>query len=787
MKRIVIICVLLFVVIGSAWAKTVRVGIVSDGAESRTYGLNDLYKTEIRNLLEPEHTTIFIETDSLQGDWTKQGIDNALNAAFADPQIDIILALGVISSHEVANRDNLSKPVIAPFIIDPQIQIKKRPLDPNLNMITFPTRIKRDMKLFSSLIGSSSISVMISKPILNAIPELMNLKYWKDNNCCPLKILRVDNDINLAIESLPTSTQGVYLAGLPHLSLNQLKTLTNRLTADGIPTFSMIGKRSVDMGVMASSAGDDVERIARTTALNIQLLVLGSIPEKLTNVSEEKPRLLINRAVAAQVGFVIPYTQLIGASFIDGDMAVQTGGITLVDAVEMAVKYNSDLQSAKFNIEVAKEQIAVSRSIILPNMKSSITGLKIDKDRAKAGMGLQAEETIQGALTLTQILYSEQAFADLNIQKSLLVSKKKEVKITRLDIMEATAIAYLNVLKIQTLMKIQQDNLEKSRKHLEIARIRESVGQAGPAEVYRWMNIIATSKQDVISSINKLEISITELNRLTGLDQNAAVVLEDLEYNAKNVFGLNFEQLKSLFDSPAQFRKLQNFMVKEAIVNSPEMKQLDAIIVAQKRLLLSKKRSYYLPTVALQADVIHRFIRNGEGQELSLPIPVDIDERDNTDWNIGITMSLPLFEGGGRSAKVKQESANLKSLVSRKRATRQRIEQRMRISMLQNYTSYSNIQLSKEAAEAAHKSFSLVEDAYSRGIGSILDLIDAQSAALVSDLLSANAMYSFYMDYIYSKRAMGNLNFRNDIEKINCWWNRMQLYVDTEEYQSNCN
>ncbi len=100
--------------------------------------------------------------------------------------------------------------------------------------------------------------------------------------------------------------------------------------------------------------------------------------------------------------------------------------------------------------------------------------------------------------------------------------------------------------------------------------------------------------------------------------------------------------------------------------------------------------------------------------------------------------------------------------------------------------SFASIRLSREAAEAAANNLELTIDGYSRGVVSILDLIDAQNAALASDLGAANAVYEFLIDLMDVERAVGRYSFFMDDAEIDDLLNRLDAYfVRTAQSRGN--
>lgn len=95
--------------------------------------------------------------------------------------------------------------------------------------------------------------------------------------------------------------------------------------------------------------------------------------------------------------------------------------------------------------------------------------------------------------------------------------------------------------------------------------------------------------------------------------------------------------------------------------------------------------------------------------------------------------------------------------------------------------SFASIRLSREAAEAAANSLDLTIDGYSRGVLSILALIDAQNAALSSDLGAANAVYAFLIDLMEVERAVGRYSFFMNDGEIDDMLDRLDTHLNRHE------
>ena len=202
------------------------------------------------------------------------------------------------------------------------------------------------------------------------------------------------------------------------------------------------------------------------------------------------------------------------------------------------------------------------------------------------------------------------------------------------------------------------------------------------------------------------------------------------------------------------------------------MKAIDADIASQERLVLKSKRDYWVPTVSIQGDVEHYLSDSGDGQRNE-----NFNGLDDTDWTVGVYATLPLFEGGRKPATKSKAKIELNRLRIQRKAFEERLSQTILIASNNTRSSYPSINLSRDAADAARSNLKLVTDSYVQGIKSIIDLLDAQTQALNSDLDAANAVYNFLIDLMGVQRSIGNFIIFQPAAEQQKWLQQAQNFV----------
>lgn len=763
----------------------VRIGIVVDGPWERNDEIRQMFEQEILTLAKGEFDVRFPKDKLVVADWSLAGVKAAVDRLLADSEVDLILTLGVYASDDVCRRGDLPKPVIAPVVIDAEIQglpskdgtsgVK------NLNYLTFPSHIRRDIEAFLEIVSFSKVIILGNKRTHEAIPELpMRTRKALEELGVEPQFLPIDKSIDEAFAALPADAEAVYVAPLLHLPPGDFERLVEGLIERKLPSFSLFGISEVEQGLLATMTPDIFPRLTRRVALNVQRILLGEDAGTMPVTFAVGERLTINMATARKIGVSPPWRVITEADLLNEQRKEIERKLSLARVMQEAITTNLDLAAEERAVAAGEQSISQARSVLLPQINLSSFGALIDQDRAEASFGTQAQRTWTGSATFSQIIFSEPAWANVSIQRSLQHIRIQEREQLRLDIAQEAAAAYLNVLRAKTFERVQKENLKRTRSNLELAKVREAIGYSRRSEVFRWESEIANDRKDVIEANAQRNLAEIALNRLLHRPVEESFLIQEIGLTDPALV-TSQQRVLDYFDDPVSFKTFRAFMVEEGIASSPELRALDAAIAAKEREFRSASRSFWLPTIALQAEIASLFDEGGAGtSSLQLPpnIPVTFPEVDDTNWNVGLSLSIPLFEGGSRFAETSQASEELEQLRIDRGALAERIEQRIRSALHIAGASYAGIALSQDAAEAARKNLDLVTDSYSRGAVDILDLLDAQNAALLADLAAANAVYDFLIDLMEVERSIGKFYFFASEEERKAWFKRADEYFE---------
>jgi outer membrane protein TolC len=768
----------------------VRIGFVMDGPWDRLEKRKAEFEEEITDLLRGEFDVRFPKSKQIIGNWTDKAVSDGINRLLSDPEVDMVIALGVLASNDAAIRGDLPKPVLAPVVLDVELQglpqkdgtsgVK------NLSYTAFPNPFRRDLEMFLRIVPFKKVALITAPFFRTALQEFgkrfpriageLNLK---------VQIIQVGQSAKEALAQLEPDVEAVYLAPLLHMPAEERERLFRGLIGCRLPSFSLRGRWDVERGVFAGLATEETfPRLARRTALNIQRILLGEDARTLPYAFPARQRLTINMATARAIGVYPPFSVLGEAELLDEEAEEIKRQLSLASAVQEAIGSNLDLAAQDRAVAAGQQEVKGARSDLLPQIDVSALGRIIDEDRAEASFGSQAEQTVTGTASLSQVLYADPAWANLSVQKNLQTARLEERESVKLDITLEAATTYLNVLRAKAAERIEKENLNLTRSNLELAKVRQSIGISGPAEVYRWESAIANSRQVVWQALSRRQQAERALNRLLARPLDELFLTEDVRLEDPTLITSD-ERFREYLNNPWALGVLRSFMVKEGLANSVELRGLDAAIAAQERLLSSANRSFWAPTAALSGEVTQLLAEGGAGTD-SITIPgfpagAGFPEADDTDWGVGLRVSLPLYEGGARFADRKRAIEELARLQIERQATRERIALAIETAVLKMQASGPSIDLSREARETSLKNLDLVTDSYSLGVVSVIDLIDAQTSALVSSQVAANAVYDFLIDLMEMQRAANAFDFFRTQEQRDAWLRKLEKYLQENE------
>ena len=765
-----------------AWAK---VAIIVDGPAPQLTQAVSALATEV-NAVEGAGTMPEVATHV--GDFTLARVGELFAAAFADPQVELVVGIGTLTGLHAGAAATLPKPVVIPYAA-PAFQSLPRKGEvsgkPNLGYVAGVLTIERDMARFHDIVAIDEIVVLTDQYIVDALPLLRAKRDWTFG---PVRahVLAVGPTAAEALAAIPADARAVYLGPVPRLDAKGRAELIEGINARKLPTYAggTDGHEWVELGAFTTlEPPDDVTRRLRQAALLIADGLRGQKLAEASTVFVPRAELAINVATSRSIGISPTFEVLTEAEIVGREQVRKRGEeLSIRSAVDVALVQNLDLQAERASIDGTRAQLRQAWASVLPTLSASADWTWLDPDAASP-FG-NAEHSLKWGLSAQQIIYSPNVPAAISASKAAVRAADAGLDSARLDLVSETITAYVNVLRAANAERIHQQNLKNTRSHLALSEVRVEIGATGRQEILRWQAQIADDRKKVIQASATRNQAEIQLNRLMGRPLEESFSASE---PGPDELGL-VSGIGSFVKDPWSFKRLRAFMVEEAFDNSADIQQLEAAIEVQQAVQRGQKHRLFTPDVVLGAGLSHTFLRAGEGSEEPASAPgLPLTAPDEFVWQIGVSLQFALFDYT-RYAQLDETRAAILELETQRDSVRQRIEQGVRSALHQAGASSASVRLSQQAADAAQANLALVADGYRTGVLGIVQLIDAQNQARVTQLAASDARYDFLLDFIQVERAAGSFSLLDDeaerantLKRLNEFMSKSEGSAFTEE------
>ena len=504
------------------------IGVVLDSPWERNAEMLAAIESAVIELTAPRFDVVFPAQKRRAGDTTRTGVRAAVAASLADPVVDLVLAVGPVATTAASRRDSLPKPVVGVFARDPNFQAVPMALSSdgerisgkrNFSYIALLSDVADDVRRFRRLAAFDRVTFLVAETPLGTASGLKARLNAALAHIGPeevaAEVVRVPASAAEALEAVPAAAEAVYVTPLPQLPPDEFDGLIRGLNRRRLPTFSSVGRSAVDAGLLMSLYDDvDSRRLGRRVALHVQRLLRGEDAGTLPIDFHRGRRLTLNMATARAIGVYPDWHLLTEAELLHEAPPAVARRLSLVAAAQEAVAANLDLAAAARGVAAGRQIVRESRAVLRPHVFASGVAEQLDRDRARASFGFLPAWLVAGSVGVSQILYSDAASAEVEVQKYRQIARTQSLAELRLDIVHAAAVGYLEVLRAINFERIERNNLTVTRSNLHLAAARQRIGAARASEVVRWENEIATSRRAVINVGARRRVAETALNRL---------------------------------------------------------------------------------------------------------------------------------------------------------------------------------------------------------------------------------------------------------------------------------
>jgi outer membrane protein len=412
---------------------------------------------------------------------------------------------------------------------------------------------------------------------------------------------------------------------------------------------------------------------------------------------------------------VPPPVELAGPPVADPDASGRA--ITASEAVAIALRRQPSVTIAGADVRAAQGRVRQSESGLLPQFG---VGAGVTEQGRIRGGSSGATNRFNTNLTVDQLLFDFERTRDtVRQQSALLRATRRAFAGTEQQVALQVKTAFYNYAENIRLLKVSEDNLANRQRQLDLANARLNEGVGAPGDVVRAKTNMADSVISLTTARNAVTRSRVTLAELMGIDPRTPIN-----------------------PAPAEEPDVAgevNALVETALRQRPDLLEAQERVTAA-RFAVSVARKTNVPRIDLSGVLNARGVNDpGETQVGTVGI--------NVRWTFG---DGGLTAGRTQEARAEEEAARAFLLQ-----VSQQVVSDVSIAYVDLRSAEQRVETAEVQVANARELLRISEGRYGGGIGTFLEVTDAQASLVSAERNLANAQADVQRARAALNRAVG--------------------------------
>ncbi len=393
--------------------------------------------------------------------------------------------------------------------------------------------------------------------------------------------------------------------------------------------------------------------------------------------------------------------------FIVHSLFASEKGITLKEAIEMAIEGNHEIRAMKNSLLAEKESIGIARSYLLPKVTFEERFMRTDNptygfmsklNQERFGMedfqipslnNPKAINDFQTTLSFEQPLFVRKANIGLDMSKREFKAKDEEFKRKKEEITLKVAKAYLMIMTAKEYLKVSGKAIEDAAEHLRIAEAKNKAGLGLYSDVLRAQTALTEAEQKNVSAKKNLEVAERALGLLLGRSEPVHISEETADIIVKDI--------------------------NHYLDSSLSRKDIEAMRLRYENAKMNIKmaESGYMPVTGLGGSYQLNDHRRPLGSE-------------GNSYQIVAFLRWELFDGTKREHEIAKARAQVSEAGEYLEGFKKAVTFKVHEAYLSLKEAEKNRDLAASSLRSAEEGRRLVRIRYENGLSPIVDLLDAQ-------------------------------------------------------------
>jgi outer membrane protein len=419
--------------------------------------------------------------------------------------------------------------------------------------------------------------------------------------------------------------------------------------------------------------------------------------------------------------------------------AQDTLPLSLKRAVEIALAPEGSprVALAEESIRQSQTGIAQARAAFLPDIEASVTDQNETVNLRSFGLNFQLPPGLGFAIptfvgpfsnfdaraTANQSVFDFSSIRKYQSSKVTVEATKADAETTRNQVSDTVARSYLGCLRADATVQTQRANVDLSDALLKLSERQKTAGTGLAIEVTRAQVQLANDRQNLIVAENDRRKAVLQLLRAIGLNLDAHIEFTDkLAYKPVDV-----GPMKAALEKARKERAELKAQAKRE-----EIAKLNYGSVKAER----------LPSVSAFGNY------GAVGMEIIGALPTRA---------VGITLKVPVFDGGRRDARRAESLSQLRQEEIRSRDVKQQVELDVRLALDSIKSAASQVDTAREGLTLAENELAQARRRYEGGVANSIEVTDAQTRLDRARDNQIAALYNYNLARLDLATATGSI------------------------------
>lgn len=418
--------------------------------------------------------------------------------------------------------------------------------------------------------------------------------------------------------------------------------------------------------------------------------------------------------------------------------------LTLDDAVRLGLEKSRSLEIARLDRRMASEKIRETWSEVLPQITSGFTYTRSLKPsvlffpnvfsdppnlNSFTPLEISADNSASATLDLRQKIFDGAAIAGIRAASVVRKMSDEAYRNTESAVVADIKQSYFDALISRDRLKLIRQSIERWELAQKDTRAMFRQGIAADIDTLQAFLSVENLRPDLIQAENMVGISMTRLKNAMGISADSEVTLTG-----------------KLEVPPASYPGDIASAYREALQSRPDLRQLELQVAAEDEKVFAARAERF-PVLSAFGQLETQSAFN---DDVSLS-----DSNWPVSSAVGLQLSLPIFTGFRISARVEQAKISRLQVMTRYADLKASIRTDVEVRLSAFREAQKRIAVQSKTISVAERSYRISQLRFREGIGSRLELSDAELQLNRAKTNYLQAVYDYMTASVLLDRALG--------------------------------